>query len=150
MTRFGSAKLISRILFRKWRVCHSVEICKFFPHDILQKFRQINFFTKELYCKSIWRKIFAVGENFRNFHTVYVRTSSQVLHIFSLDAMLKYCFCEKYFNFSRWDITTALRTRTSKNWKETALRQSSSNPFLGHGICCKRSYVEEYNKEDAK
>ena len=27
---------------------HSVEICKFFPHDILQKFRQINFFTKEL------------------------------------------------------------------------------------------------------
>ena len=27
-------------------------------------------FTKELYCKSIWRKIFTVGENFRNFHTV--------------------------------------------------------------------------------
>ena len=49
---------------------HSVEICKFFPHDFLQKFRQINFFTKELYCKSIWRKIFAVGENFWNFHTV--------------------------------------------------------------------------------
>ena len=32
---------------------YSVEICKFFPHDILQKFRQINFFTKELYCKSV-------------------------------------------------------------------------------------------------
>ena len=48
---------------------HSVEICKFFPHDILQKFRQINYFTKEFYCKSIWRKIIAVGENFRNFHT---------------------------------------------------------------------------------
>ena len=44
---------------------------KFFPHDILEKFRQINFFTKELYCKSIWRKIFAVGENFRNFHPVW-------------------------------------------------------------------------------
>ena len=29
---------------------HSVEICKFFPHDILQKFRQINYFTKEFYC----------------------------------------------------------------------------------------------------
>ena len=31
-------------------------------HDILQKFRQINFLTKELYCKSIWRKNFAVGK----------------------------------------------------------------------------------------
>ena len=33
-------------------VVHSVEICKFFPHDFLQKFRQIDFFTKELYCKN--------------------------------------------------------------------------------------------------
>ena len=47
------------------------KFANFFPHhDILQNFRQINFFTKELYCKSIWRKIFAVGKNFRNFHTV--------------------------------------------------------------------------------
>ena len=43
---------------------------KNFPHEFLQKFRQINFFTKELYCKSIWRKNFAVGENFWNYHTV--------------------------------------------------------------------------------
>ena len=55
---------------KKIQWAHIVEICKFFPHDILQKFRQINFFTKELYCKSIWRKIFTVGENFRNYHTV--------------------------------------------------------------------------------
>ena len=41
---------------------HSVDICKFFLHDSLQKFRQINFFTKELYCKSIWRKKFALGD----------------------------------------------------------------------------------------
>ena len=27
--------------------------------------------TKEFYCKIIWRKIIAVGENFRNFHTVH-------------------------------------------------------------------------------
>ena len=35
-----------------------------------QKFRESNEVLKELYCKSIWRKIFAVGENFRNFHNV--------------------------------------------------------------------------------
>jgi len=43
-----------------------VEICKFFPHDFLQKFCQINFVTKELYCKSIWRKNFEVGEYIRS------------------------------------------------------------------------------------
>ena len=38
---------------------HSVEICKFFsPTIFLQKLRQINLFTKETYCKSIWRKKF--------------------------------------------------------------------------------------------
>ena len=36
-------------------LCHMtkaqyVEIYKFFPHDFLQKFRQMNFFTIELYC----------------------------------------------------------------------------------------------------
>ena len=39
-----------------------VVICKFFPPRFLQNFRQINFFTKELYCKSISRKSFVVGE----------------------------------------------------------------------------------------
>ena len=48
-----------------------MEICKFFsPTIFLQKFRQINFFTKETCCKSIWRKLFALRENFRNYHTV--------------------------------------------------------------------------------
>ena len=48
---------------------HSVEIWKFFSHDFLQTFRQSNFFTKELYCKLIWRKNSEVGENF--WHTVW-------------------------------------------------------------------------------
>ena len=39
------------------------------PRFFSQKFRQINVFTKELYCKLIWRKNFQVGENFWNFHT---------------------------------------------------------------------------------
>ena len=50
----------------KWKVS-TVQICKFAnfsPTICLQKIRQINFFTKQVYCKSIWRKIFAVGENF--------------------------------------------------------------------------------------
>ena len=42
----------------------------FSPTMFLQKFRQSNFFTKELYCKLISRKFFEVGVNFRNFHTV--------------------------------------------------------------------------------
>ena len=29
-----------------WNQRHSVKICKFSPHDFLQKFRQINFLTK--------------------------------------------------------------------------------------------------------
>ena len=67
-----------------WYLVHSVEICIFFPHDFLLKFRQINFFTKELYCKSIWRKIFAVGENFRNYHTVF--SAIQVLRGIKLES----------------------------------------------------------------
>ena len=46
------------------------KFANFSPTIFLQKFRQIKYFTKELYCKSIWRKIFAVGENFWNFHTL--------------------------------------------------------------------------------
>ena len=46
--------------------CGNLQI--FPPRFFLQKFRQIKYFTKELYCKSIWRKIFAVGEKFWNFH----------------------------------------------------------------------------------
>ena len=42
--------------------CGNLQI--FPPTIFLQKFRQIRYFTKELYCKSIWRKIFAVGEIF--------------------------------------------------------------------------------------
>ena len=49
-----------------------VVICEIFLHNVLQNFRQINCFTKELYCKSIWRKNFAVGENFRNYHIVRI------------------------------------------------------------------------------
>ena len=64
-------------LFWAW---HIVEICKFFPHDFLQKFRQINFFTKELYCKSIWRNIFSVGENFWNY-TLQILLKFQFLKI---------------------------------------------------------------------
>ena len=30
-----------------------VVICEIFLHNVLQNFRQINCFTKELYCKSI-------------------------------------------------------------------------------------------------
>jgi len=39
--------LLSRNFYQVWK------FAKFFPHDILQKFRQINFFTKEFCCKSI-------------------------------------------------------------------------------------------------
>ena len=69
---FDVKNFVWQWIFR-FSTLHSVEICKFFPHDILQKFRQINFFTKELYCKSIWRKNFAVGENFWNYHTVFYK-----------------------------------------------------------------------------
>ena len=41
-----SAKTASRNI-------HSVEICKFFPHDFLQNFRQINFFTKDSYVRTV-------------------------------------------------------------------------------------------------
>ena len=40
---------------------HGVEICKFFPHDFFAKISSNQIFH---YCKSIWRKIFAMGENF--------------------------------------------------------------------------------------
>ena len=72
-------KLFSRKFFRKlWyknfvksRVCcHSVEIWTFSPTILLQKLRQSNFFTKELYCKLISRKKIQVGVNFRDYHTV--------------------------------------------------------------------------------
>ena len=45
-------------IFWAWlRSIHGVEICKFFPHDFLQKVPSNQlFFTKELYCKLIWRK----------------------------------------------------------------------------------------------
>ena len=65
---YGIGRDSAKIMWN-WR--HSVEICKFFPHDFFQKFRQITFFTKELYCKSIWRKTFAVGENFWNGKMLY-------------------------------------------------------------------------------
>ena len=42
---------------------------KKFSHTIfLQKFRQSNFFTKELPCKLISRKFFDVGVNFQHYH----------------------------------------------------------------------------------
>ena len=57
----------------------------FSPTIFLQKFHQINFFTKVLYCKLIWRNLFEVGVNFRHFHTVncelYVH-SLEFTHIF--------------------------------------------------------------------
>ena len=48
----------------------NVVIWYFSPQNFLKKVRQINVFTKELYCKSIWRKNFQVGENLWNYHTV--------------------------------------------------------------------------------
>ena len=39
------------------------------PTIFSQKFRQSNFFTKELYCKLISRKLFEMWENLRNYHT---------------------------------------------------------------------------------
>ena len=50
--------------------CTVWKFANFSPTIFLKKFRQINVFTKKLYCESIWRKNFAVGENFRNYHTV--------------------------------------------------------------------------------
>ena len=42
------------------------------PHCTLsQKFREINFFTKDFYSNLIWRKIFRVAVNFSFFHTVH-------------------------------------------------------------------------------
>ena len=71
------------------------KFANFFPHhDILQNFRQINFFTKELYCKSIWRKIFAVGKNFRNFHTVWCQSITVIWSTFFTNWSNGYWFHE--------------------------------------------------------
>ena len=51
--------------------CHTVwKFEKFFPTILSQKFRQINFFTKELYTVyNRFHEIFEMGENLRNYHT---------------------------------------------------------------------------------
>ena len=56
--------------FVKSLQCTVRKFATFSPTIFIQKFRQIKYFTKELYCKSIWRKNFRSGENFWNFHTV--------------------------------------------------------------------------------
>ena len=49
----------------------------FSPTNFLQKFRQSNFFTKELHCKLISRKFFEVGVNFRHYHSTTLCISSK-------------------------------------------------------------------------
>ena len=52
---------------------HSVEITEFYCHSFFANFPSNQRFTKELYCKSIWRKNFQMGEIFWNFHIVLPR-----------------------------------------------------------------------------
>ena len=50
----------------------TVEVWKFFPYDVLQKFRQINFSPKEssYSVNQFDEKFLQWGEKFRNYHTV--------------------------------------------------------------------------------
>ena len=69
----------SRVRFRWKNPESAVEISRFPCHDFLQKFREINSFTKELYCKLIWQKKFCVAVNSSFFHTVESKRTSLLL-----------------------------------------------------------------------
>ena len=64
-------KFLQKIVGEKFSNFHTTvwKFENFSPTIFLQKFRQSNFFTKELYCKSISRKFFEVGVNFWHYHT---------------------------------------------------------------------------------
>ena len=62
---------------------HSGNLKKVSLTVLLKKFRQSNFFTKELYCKLILRKFFEVRVNFRHYHTVPWYSDCQGILIFA-------------------------------------------------------------------
>ena len=70
---------------------------KNFPPRLLAKIPSKYFFTKELYCKLISRKIFEVGVNFRNFHTVGI-----ILPPFFRKNSVKVTFYEKKLHGSEF------------------------------------------------
>ena len=85
-----------------------------FPHDFFCKNFVKLTFSLELYCKSIWRKIFVVGENFRNFHTVR-KWRKRIFHD----------FCSKNFVKTILSIKTTLKNDFTKNCRISTL----SGPF---------------------
>ena len=59
--------------FLKYKYVYTLTVWKlknFSPMVFSQKFRQSNFFIKELYCKLISRIFFEMGVNYRRYHTV--------------------------------------------------------------------------------
>ena len=69
-----------------------------FPTIFLQKFRQSNFFTKHLYCKSIWRKNFKWGKIYEIF-TLYLTKNFfhqiNTLVTYLVKPLLSRNFCQK-------------------------------------------------------
>ena len=62
----------SKILLSKHCKIHSVEITEIFSHSFLAKICESDNFTKKkLLTTVIWRNIFSVRVNFRNFHSVH-------------------------------------------------------------------------------
>ena len=69
-----SVELAKKIHFHHFTVW---KFENFSPRFFLQKFRQSNYFTKELHCKLISRKFFEVGVNFRHYHSTTLCISSK-------------------------------------------------------------------------
>ena len=115
---------------------HSVVISKFFLHEFLQKFRQSNFFTKELelYCKSIWRKIFQVRENLRN----YVQTTLW-------DTCTPVHTCGSFANFPPFFKSSVKLFSLYCPKRMATLWNEKLTKFLFRGRIAEEGYVESLN-----
>ena len=102
---------------------HSVEITEilssqcgnlqiFPPPFFCKNFAKSNVSLKlynELYCKSIWRKIFAVGENFWNFHTV-LQCELREFRIF-------FCHSDYMYVLDIWGVIELLKVTQCGNFR---------------------------------
>ena len=142
--KFCKKKCDSKFLqFTHCAQCRNLQI---FPHDFLQKFCQINFFTVKLYCKSIWRKIFEVGKNFRSYHTLYVHVHT---YCGNYGILMPPFFSEKFR-----ESNVSLKKNFTLNWFDGKIcipvnfsffhtvdtgRSAQFNDFSPHHIFCKNS-----------
>ena len=131
---------------------HCVEICKFSPTIFCKNSVKLTFHKDQLYCKSIWRKIFVVGEKFPKFPARSVEISEILSHrkkfreinslvIHLVRPLLSRNFCQKSVreNFRNFHTVQCEKREILSHWKK--LRQinylviSLVKPLVSRNVC---------------